>query len=77
MIPLAPFSSSCFRRPHRGLSTRNDGSHSITALRYPASASITRPALQSCGPSLPISLRCAVRSAQSTSKLYACASKSP
>jgi hypothetical protein len=77
MTPLAPFSSSCFVRPHRGLSPRNDGSHSITPFRSPASASITRPALHSCGPSLPISLRRAVRSAQSTSKLYACASKSP
>ena len=43
MIPIAPSPSNCSVRPNRGLSTRNDGSHSITTVNNRGSLSITYP----------------------------------
>jgi hypothetical protein len=77
MIQIAPSPSNCSVRPNRGLSTRNDGSHSITPVDNPGSLSITYPALHSRGPPASIRHCQADHSRQSTIKTFAPVLKSP
>jgi hypothetical protein len=77
MIPLAPPPFSCCVHPHRGLSTRNGGSHSMTPFRHPRTISIAYPALHSPTPSALIGLRRTVRSQQSPTQTIGRAPKSP
>jgi hypothetical protein len=81
MILLARLPSNCSVRPNRGLSIRNDGSHSIAPVNHSGSVSITQPALHSRDPSTPIAPldppRQAVPARKSATKILGCAPKSP